>query len=76
MALLITCTLAVVACARGWFPWAILLLAAPYLLPAGQDFLATCGFDPLERIGDAQVALPLGPLSMFGLAGMSLMGRD
>ena len=76
MLLLITCLLAVVACARGWFPWAIVLLAAPYFLPAAQEFLATTGFDPLEQLGQVQVALPLAPLSMFGLAGMSLMGRD
>jgi hypothetical protein len=76
MLFLISCLLAAIACARGWFPWAILLLSAPWLLPYAQEVFMTTGFDPLELLGEAHVALPLNLLTLFGLAGMSVMGRD
>jgi hypothetical protein len=70
--LLISLALTLLACFRGWFPFAFLVFAIPYVMP----LLASYGFDSggdlasireLSAFGVPGGALSLGVLSLMGL---------
>ncbi len=74
--LLLSLALTLLACVRGWFPWAFLVFAIPFAIP----MLASYGFHGGGNLASIReltaFGVPGGVLSLTGLALMALCGRD
>jgi hypothetical protein len=69
---LLSLALALLACLRGWFPWAFIVFAIPFVMPE----LSAHGFDLGGRLAFSVFGVPGGGLSLAGLALMTLFPLD
>ena len=66
---LLSLALALLACLRGWFPWAFFVFAIPFVIP----LLSANGFHLGGQVAFSALGVPGGGLSLAGLALMVLV---